>query len=500
MQRKRDTFFLSLLATGLLAGCGPHSRERAGGADRPLAGAVVRVACPDAVSGDVVREHTPGWSHRTGAEVRVVDYDPSGEQGPPADADLWVLAAAELPRWAAAGALAPLPAGLKTDPAVEWPGLLPLYREHLLVWDRTAYGLPLLGDAPLCFYRADLLADPKHGEAFRSKYGRALRPPATWQEYADVAEYFRNARHPGRPAPSLPPLPAGERDLDALFYAVAAPLARRAVRDDEGGEGVRDEDLFAFHFDLEGRPRVGAPGFVAALGLLERLQRCRPVAASPEPWRAFRDGDAVLCLASSRRLYDFQKQGSPVRDRVAACPVPGSGIYFSYEKGEKRSPDGGTNRVPYLGAGARVMVVPRAARRPDAALALLAELGGKRTAQQVVLEPRWGGGAVRQAHIDREHWDAFRLEPARAGELRAAIRQTFQHGVRNPVLCLRVPDEREFAAALAAGVRKALGAGGWQDAKAMGEVARRWQDHVRERAADHLRDYRLSLGLQAPGR
>src|SRR5439155_4765396 len=121
---------------------------------------------------------------------------------------------------------------------------------------------------------------------------------------------------------------------------------------------------------------------------------------------------------------------------------------------------GRVNRVPYLGAGARVLAVPRSAGRAEAAFALAGELGGRSVGQQVVLEPRWGGGAVRQVHLDKEQWDAFGLEPGQARELRASLRETLQPNIRNPPLCLRVPDERAFVAALGWELRKALGNAG----------------------------------------
>jgi multiple sugar transport system substrate-binding protein len=41
----------------------------------------------------------------------------------------------------------------------------------------------------LC-YRKDLLNDPASQSNFKARYHRDLRPPATWQEYAQLAEFF----------------------------------------------------------------------------------------------------------------------------------------------------------------------------------------------------------------------------------------------------------------------------------------------------------------------
>ena len=39
-------------------------------------------------------------------------------------------------------------------------------------------------------YRADLFEDPKEKKDFYDKYGYELRPPKTWEEYNDIAEFF----------------------------------------------------------------------------------------------------------------------------------------------------------------------------------------------------------------------------------------------------------------------------------------------------------------------
>jgi len=493
---------LLLSTTG---GCGPASQQKPPGTgSKTFDGVTLRVACPDSVSAEIVRRFGPGWAHRVGAKVEVEAYDAGaaareGRGGPPpAGADVWVLPAAELPRYAAAGELAPLPEAFRTDRGIDWPGLLPLYREHLLVWDRIPYALPLRGDAPLCFYRKDLFHDDKFRGEFRARYGRDLQPPATWEDYLRIAEFFHQARSASKG--SLPPLPADDRELDALFYAVVAPLARRALREDESATvQASNEDLFAFHFDLTGAPRVATPGFVEALQLLQAIQACRRARPAREPWHAFRDRDAVLCLDDCRRLEEFQKKDSPVHDLVGICPIPGSGFYYTFSEGQKRSLAGErVNRVPYLGAGALVLAVPRSSGQTEAAFALVAELGGRLVNQQVVLEPRWGGGIVRSAHLDREHWDAFRLDAEASRELRSSLRQTFEPNNRNPLSCLRVPDERRFVEALVKQLRGALTAKEKVGpSTALDDVSTAWEKLIRPRKEEHLRAYRLSLGLSA---
>jgi multiple sugar transport system substrate-binding protein len=498
--QRKSVYLAPLFAALLAAGCRQETPPTAPA--RPHQGVTLRVACPGDPAAAVVETHARGWAARAGAQVQVLRYDrPAGPQTVEA-ADVWVLRPAELPRWAAAGRLLPVPekyAG-REDPYA-WRDLLPLYREQLLLWDRAAVGLPLLGEAPVCCYRADLLEDPAHRQAFRQKNGWELGPPHTWEEYAAVAEYFRAHGPAGQAGPSLPPLPADEGGLDRLFYTVAAGYARRAIPADED-TGRRAAETFSFHYDLDtGRPRIDGPGFVYALRLLQRLQKCRPEGAGGVPAEAFRDGKAVLCLADASWLPAFQKSAA-VRDKFSVCPVPGGGRYFEFAGGKEvvvwDAQRRAANRVPYLGAGGWLAVVPRGTPHPEAAFALLAHLSGPETSNEIVLEPRWGGGPVRTPQLNRQRWDAFDLAPAPTAALREALLETLLHrGVKNPALVLRIPEQASHRAALVAKLRPALTAGG--DAEVtLKEAARLWSELDRAKGPAAMKsEYRLSVGLLA---
>jgi multiple sugar transport system substrate-binding protein len=56
--------------------------------------------------------------------------------------------------------------------------------------DGTLYGMPMWINCKVLIYRADLFADPGNQAAFKERFGYDLRPPTTWEEYFDVAEFF----------------------------------------------------------------------------------------------------------------------------------------------------------------------------------------------------------------------------------------------------------------------------------------------------------------------
>lgn len=475
---ERVLFFAGLTA-GLAAASGCTSKPtHSMTPPRPLQGQAVRVACPDSVSDDLVSTHVRAWANRTGARVEVARYD-RDKQPPPAD--VWIVPPADLPRWADAGQLLPVPDEYTARGGIyDWAGVLPLYSNRILVWDRKPYGLPLLGDAPVCFYRADRLKE------------RGLAPPVTWDEFAKLAEDISLADG----APSLPPLPSDADGLDREFYAIAVPFVRQGVSEDDR-RPPPDVQTYSFHYDLKTlEPRIATKGFVHALELLQRLQACRPTGSSAAPPEAFLEGKAVLCLAEARWAARFQCDPR-AKDRFGICRVPGSRMYFSYADGNEIRAGAG-NHVPYLGATGYVGVVPKISDQPDAAFALLADLSGRETGKQIVIDPRWGGGGYRRAHFDSPTlWYSFLLDSARSVALTEALRQTAVHpGLKNPVLRLRTPDQRPYQLALTEEVRAAL-TQRTSAAQALEAAAQRWRklDAGKDGAA-RRRAYLLSLSLE----
>jgi multiple sugar transport system substrate-binding protein len=52
------------------------------------------------------------------------------------------------------------------------------------------FGLPIQANVALMAYRKDLFENPEQRAAFEAEYGRELAVPQTWDEYAEVAEFF----------------------------------------------------------------------------------------------------------------------------------------------------------------------------------------------------------------------------------------------------------------------------------------------------------------------
>jgi multiple sugar transport system substrate-binding protein len=405
-----------------------------------------------------------------------------------------------MPKKAAAGLLLPLPKSVTgLDSSFGWSDLLPIYRDRLVLWEVSRHTVPLavpiVGESPICIYRADFFSDAQRAESFEKKYHRKLAPPATWEQFAELAEFFHDSAA-GGPAPSLPPLPGDDVALDREYFSIAACYARRAMSPDEPERADRNAQLFSFQYDhLTGKPRLTAPGFVYALNLMMRLQKCRAAKPIAKPVDAFRDGSVALGLTDVKGLTELQSVRT-LADKLGVCPMPAGERWFEFASGkEVLSPEG--NRVPYLGAGGWLAAVPLGAAQADAAFSLLADLAGKERGGQIMIDPKWGGGPTRLGQLERSRWDAFGLDAAQTKNLKHAVKQTILHpAVQNPALRLRTAEEATRVAALMREVRAFLTAGGGDAAQYLAAAAAQWEQLVKQREGDAaLQDYRVSVGL-----
>jgi multiple sugar transport system substrate-binding protein len=483
VQRKRliqsSVFLFLLLALlGGLSGCSHHRVETA----PAWKGFRLRVAVPSAAAEAEVREAARGWQLRQQAlPIEIVRW--AGDQSPEAvaGADVWVLRPAELGRWADADKLLPVPTERLDDPT--WTGLLPLFRDKLLVWGerdgrRAAYAYPLRGEAPLLCWRSDLL----------DRAAPRLSPPQTWAEIKEQAKTLFDQRK----EPILPPLPHDDEELERLFYTVAASYVRRPLGENAKPDRTND---FAFHFDLDsGRPLINEEGFVNALQLLQDLQAYRPANTADKPDEAFRNGQAVFRVTDASSLASFARQ--PLGLSQVPSALRGS-------------------RVPYLGSASWIAVVPRTAPQPEAAFDLLADIAGPETSNQMALAPHragdvsWGGGVLRIEQLDPsvrlESFNLVRERPsgssvATVADLRETLRVTLRSGAQNPVLPLRIPDQQRYRPVLIRQLRAALGPPEKRPTakNALDAVAQEWQRIGEEKdRTKRVAEYRISVGLSA---
>jgi multiple sugar transport system substrate-binding protein len=76
------------------------------------------------------------------------------------------------------------------DPNFDLSDIVPNLMKALGTYKGKTYGIPFDGAAMFEFYRTDLFNDETEKKNFESKYGHELKPPETWDEFNQVAEFF----------------------------------------------------------------------------------------------------------------------------------------------------------------------------------------------------------------------------------------------------------------------------------------------------------------------
>jgi multiple sugar transport system substrate-binding protein len=122
------------------------------------------------------------------------------------------------------------------------------------------WALPAMGDALGWVYRKDWFEKPEIQAEFKTKYGRNLAPPKTWDELKEIAEFFQG------------------REIDGKKVYGAAIFTER------GSEGITmgvTAALYAWGFQYQNPDKpyemegfVNSPDAVAALEFYKELYKC----------------------------------------------------------------------------------------------------------------------------------------------------------------------------------------------------------------------------------
>ena len=224
------------------------------------------------------------------------------------DFDLALLVTDWLAEGMVAGALEDLQPWHTRLPLPDWPDGWPSSLVRPLTFGERLSSLPW-HDGPECLvYRTDLFNDPKHQAEFRARFHRNLAPPATWDEFAEIAPFFTN------------------RDENVYGTVFAAfPDGHNTVYDFALQLWSHGGDLA----DAAGYPQLASRQAVAALDFYRNLVRdpsaCHP--SSPQ-LDSTQSGDLFMKgeVAMMANWFGFATRssapGSPLHGKVAIAPIP----------------------------------------------------------------------------------------------------------------------------------------------------------------------------------
>ena len=383
---------------------------------------------------------------------------------------------------------------------------MPPALRQLYGWAGVDYGVLNDADGQILYYRRDVLNDPANQAAFKAAAGYDLPvPPRTWQQVLDIARFFDGKNwdaHDGQPDHGMVlHLKPGEQG----FYHFQSLSASFAIT--PGAEVDRFHNVYWFD-PTDMQPLINSPGHVAALELLQELNKTGPAEQIgwrlPQAWQYFLRGKAVFVFSWGDVGALCQDETiSLVKGNCASAMLPGSSRYWDLEhKAWVEPPE--PNRVGNTTGGSWHGVVLAGSAQQEAAYSFLSLMAIKPFSIWAV-QHGWTGinpgfhyqmlqpeGEARLADYARAGWD-----PADVKDYLQAYQATFNAPTMLPYL--RIQGTPEYWSVLDTELAKALG--GRKSAQAaLDDTAAAWNKITDRLGRDQqLEAYRQAIGYN-PGK
>jgi multiple sugar transport system substrate-binding protein len=444
----------------------------------------LRIAFEPTVLPNHWKPRVQSWSIRNKTQVVFVD-----EPKNIADADVVFIRQYSLGSYHTQHGLQPVPTDLTKDSSeFQWNGLTKVYRSRLTAWGSQSFGVPLLAEASVLVYRHEVLEQKSLAEEFRAVFGRNPLPIRTWEDFAQVAQFYTRKR---MNQPALVPLPTDTPQLLTSFGQIAACYDRAPYSGGSKGEDGIDyyRRGLSFYTDAEtGLPRWPNPAFLDALRWFHETHTTR--ASVGERIESLTTGQAVLGILSLAELAKLPLDDSGQRDkRFGIAAMPGSTHYYTPD-GTKRdvvTP----NTIPYYGGLGVCGVVPASSAHPELAWNLLADLGGVSGTETTLDDATLGGGPLRLAHLADNPllWRQYRLDEERTQALSKALRRYDDGSSLNPAIGLRTPNTAAIYEVIAQQIR-AVSSGSTTPEAAEKAVTQAWKALDDSQPQDKLKTWR----------
>jgi multiple sugar transport system substrate-binding protein len=480
------TRWLLALAFAALGGCTPQSATEPASDAAPRRDVTVRLlVVDDSALAAAITQVAGEWKARSGASLTVSESTGAqllAAKAMPTEVDAVIYPPAMLGELTTRQWLRPLPADYAASRELDWSDTFELLQIAETQWQQSALGIPLGSPVLVCYYRADLF----------EKFHR--RPPSTWKEFHELAEFFSRRENLSDAAPAA----------DATWHGCIQPLS-------EGWAGrlllaraaayVKHRDHFSTYFEIESmKPLVDGPGYVRALEELvadAKLGPDDPRANDLDAARtAFLGGQAALAIAWPSHQRSTKPPAASVAPSFSELPGETDVYNFANATWELRTEADG-DRVTLLGLAGRQASISANTANSREAFQLLGWLSGK----------KWGGdiGSVSSASAATTLYRRSQLRaPAPwvdAGTDTEAARvygETVRDALSRPshLFVPRIPGHDRYLASLDAAAAEAL-AGQATAAEALAKAATAWETITDELGRDEQRRaYRQSLGLE----
>lgn len=483
------------LISGLLVGCGDKDQTIEAEPSDPLRTKqsimlIVPKLHANLIRGPII-EQSEIFSQQTGTKVRVVtpSWNETIEKidqsliDPNLNYDIFVV----LPMWygnlLSGDHIAPVP--LEIQKKIAWEDVLPIYREHVLTWNNTAYGLPYDGDCINLYYRKDLFENEEYRLRFQAKYGYPLMAPKTWKEYRDIAEFFNDWDwdNDGKIEHGISGLRV-KGDVTLLqFFAQAAAYAKHP--DDK-----------SYYFDPDTmKPRIDNPGFVRALTEYVDQIQFGPDGmanfAGHDVRNTFVAGDVAMAMDwADLGIYAVNSPVSVIQDKVGYAQIPGSDAVFNSRDNRW---DQRFNQVASI-SGNWIFLVNKKSENIDLAFDFAAHMTSPKMTRGLTATSGNAVNPSRYSHFENaSEWEKGGFSTESAQLYLDEITKSLSNP--NVVTDIIIPGAGRYYQALDEHIHHAV-LGNVSPGEALAAAAREWEKITDELGRDkQIRFYRESLNI-----
>jgi multiple sugar transport system substrate-binding protein len=459
-------------------------------------GVTINVITHDGAQKTATKRHIAGFEALTGAKVNLMSvafkdlYNilQKNWSGKNSNYDIAIV----LPQWLIdfinAGYLEDLSDRKKSDVALQWEDIAPLFRNFGATYKGRTYAIPLDGDFHMIYYRTDLLKEAE------------LTPPGTWDEYLAIAKKFHGKDLNGDGEPDYGS--CIEKRSKEFSASILGSFITPFLQSQGTAQGIFfDPDTM--------KPLVNNPGFAKALEIYKKTTDYGV------------PNDQNLSQAKARELFlggrcaftlDWGDVGtlaiapatSKVINKVGAFITPGTAQVLDQKTGKLVACDkftcpyaiDGVNHAPYAAYGGWVGVVAAktAPGVKDAAYSFLSYMGQTAQSNIDVTLGETGFNPYRISQFENANpWIKAGMSPETANSYLGAIGVSLNSS--NMVLDLKIPHNQEYIEALD-GIRANFLVNKITKEEAMQQIEQKWEQITNKVGRESQRTaYRASLGL-----
>lgn len=344
-----------------------------------------------------------------------------------------------------------MPLAEKNGVNLRFDDVMPAYRELYSTWDGVIYAVPWDGDQFNLFYNKTAFEDSRNTDAFASEVGRELRPPETWDEYVEVAEFFSGRDWDFDGEPEYGVAEAWQRGGYAYWWwwAKFVPF---------GG----------LPFDEDMNPLINTPAGIRALEIMVEIADYAPPGTAnfgyPEAENALVNGDVpMLYIWSSAGKTAQDPSRSSIADNVGVVPTPGVRV------------DGELHRRYVLPTG-WAFGIPKYSEHKDLVIRAIGMISEPENALAVALDPGTAVDPWRASSFYAPAWnELWPGNPGYGSDFIDVQRLTVEAGVPD----LQIPGSDEYIKAFDAEISAAI-AGTKSVQQAVSDAAAEW-DRITDR-------------------